>query len=207
MLTLLTALALATGDLPGNSVLDARPAWDLPGMSEEGEAPLPVALADDGDPRFAIGLTVAYLKVDGADDPTIFYGIHARIYLMSFLAVEGLVGTAKSDFEDGDGTATQVPIQVTALLMPFQGLPVRPYALAGLGWYFTDVEYSGGLAALDDEQDSTFGFHLGLGAELKVGILMLHLDIRYVFMQDPNLDADLNDFNYYTINIGAAIAF
>lgn len=206
MVLMLTMLALAAGDVPTRMTLEDVSGPALAEAPASPEVPAALAQDDDKEPRFAIGVTVAYVELQGADEGTMFYGLHARLYL-GLLAFEGLVGTAESEFEDGDGEATLVPIQLSVMLMPFQGIPVRPYGLAGVGWYFHDVDYSGGLESLEDEDDSTLGFHLGLGLELKVGFLMLHADFRYVFMDDPDLDTDLEDFDYVSANFGAGIAF
>lgn len=206
MLTLVTTLLLAAcNDTPG-SLLDAPPHLRIFETTAEPETAAPTLFADEKDPRFAIGLTIGYNQVDGADDGTYFYGLFARLYF-GLLAVEGSVSTSESEFEDGDGEATMVPIQVSALLMPFPIGPFRPYGLAGVGWYYHDVNYSGGLSTLEDESDSTFGAHLGLGTELQLGRFVLFFDVRYVYVDDPDLDTDLEDFSYYSINLGAAIGF
>lgn len=171
----------------------------------------PAKLGPDG-PRLSIGLHVGWFQMNEAEDGEVYYGLHARFYFLRIFAVEGSIDFAEQEFEDDDVTLSTVPVQLTGMLMPFQGLPVRPYGLIGLGWYFHDVEYSGNFNGLDDDSDSTLGVHLGLGLELLLGdLIMLHADLRYVFLDDPDLDDsvdfDSDDFNFWTVAFGAAIAF
>ena len=170
----------------------------------------PAALAADP-PKFAIGLHLGFLQLKDAEDAEMFYGIHARAYLLPWLALEGSIDFAKSDFIDDDAQMTLVPVQATGLLIPFPDLPIRPYGLAGAGWYFSDVEYSGTLSASDDESDSAFGVHLGFGAEVLLGdLLVLHADFRYIFLDEPSVDnSQLEDeeADYWQLMIGASLGF
>ncbi len=188
---------------------------DLP--SAPPEENLPVTLAASApdiigadEPRFSIGLHVGWLELKDADDAEVFYGIHARLYLMKFFALEGSVDFSESDVADEDAQVTLMPVQLTGMIFPLPGLFIRPYGLAGLGWYFEDVEYSGSLSGVSDDSDSTFGAHLGAGAELLLGrLIMLHVDVRYIFMDEPDLDTNLDDeeFDFWQVTIGGAIAF
>ena len=208
-----TAVALLCLSLGSIDPTDAEP--KLPVSMDLVEELPPMSLAEparigpDG-PRISIGLHMGWFQMNDAEDGEIFYGIHARFYFLRIFAVEGSIDFAEQEFEDDDVTLSTVPVQLTGMLMPFQGLPIRPYGLIGVGWYFHDVEYSGSLSGLEDEDDSTLGVHLGIGAELLLGdLIMLHLDLRYVFLDEPNFDTDLEDeeFDFWTVAFGAAIAF
>jgi hypothetical protein len=163
-------------------------------------------------PRFAIGAHVGWFEMKDAEDGEMFYGLHARLYFLKIFAVEGSIDFAKQDFLDDDAELTTVPVQLTGLvLLPLGDLPLRPYGLIGLGWYFSEVEYSDGLAGASDDSDSTFGAHLGFGAELLLGkTLMLHADLRYVFIDEPDVDNSSfedEEFDFFQISIGASLAF
>ena len=208
-----TAVALLCLSLGSIDPTDAEP--KLPVSMDLVEELPPMSLAEparigpDG-PRISIGLHMGWFQMNDAEDGEIFYGIHARFYFLRIFAVEGSIDFAEQEFEDDDVTLSTVPVQLTGMLMPFQGLPIRPYGLIGVGWYFHDVEYSGSLSGLEDEDDSTLGVHLGIAAELLLGdLIMLHLDLRYVFLDEPDLDSNVDDeeFDFWTIAFGAAIAF
>lgn len=183
------------------------------------EDPLPLALTvqeekakkDVDAPGFSIGAHVGWFEYKDAEDGDVFYGLQARIYLLKFLGLEGSIDFQKQDFLDDDADLTIVPVQLTALLFPLPESPLRPYLLAGAGWYFFDVEYKGSLSSLSDEDDDMFGFHFGGGLEILLGkILLLYADVRYTFLDEPGIDnSDLEDeeFDFWQAAVGAAIAF
>ncbi len=179
-----------------------------PPESEAGASARPAQ--GDVAPKLAFGVHLGYFEAKDADDGEVFYGLHARIYLLKHLAAEGSLDIARSDFQDDDAELTFIPIQVTGLVFPLPDLQIRPYGLLGLGWYFTDVDYSGSLSGLSDEDESVFGFHIGFGGEMQLGrVLMLHADVRYILLDEPDLDAasvDSDDLDYVQIMIGLSVA-
>lgn len=162
-------------------------------------------------PRFSIGAHVGWFEAKDAEDGEVFYGLQARVYLLRWLGIEGSIDFQKQDFIDDDAELTTVPVQLTALLFPFPHLPFRPYALAGAGWYFTDVEYKGALSNLEDEEESAFGFHVGGGAEILLGkLLMLYADLRYTFIDEPGVDngqLDEEEWDFWQASVGVGFAF
>jgi opacity protein-like surface antigen len=193
MLSLITAalLAAAPGDLE----------WELPTSLS---APEPAAAA--GGPTSAFGVHLGFMKHPDADDSTVFYGLHFRIGLVEWLSLEASVDFAESDFDDGDTELSVVPVQVSAIIKPFQGIPILPYGVAGIGWYFLDVD-----STLDEDSSDVFGVHLGAGAELPLGdAFMLHADFRWIFMGEPDWDDpafDDSDVDYWQVMIGASFMF
>ena len=188
---------------------------DLPSTPPEERLPLTLAASEPDiigadEPRFSVGLHFGWLQLKDAEDAELFYGLHARVYLMKFFALEGSVDFSQSDVADDNAELTLMPVQLTGMFYPLPGIFIRPYGLAGLGWYFEDVEYSGSLSGVSDDSDSTFGAHLGAGAELLLGrLFMLHADFRYIFMDEPDVDASLDDeeYDFWQFTIGGAIAF
>jgi opacity protein-like surface antigen len=178
------------------------------------ETELPTSLsapAAGGSSKTALGLHLGYLQIPDAEDATVFYGIHLRIPLMQWLSLEGSVDISESDFLDDDAQLTLVPVQVTAIIKPFNDLPIIPYGVVGIGWYFTEVDYSGSLSGLDQDSSDVFGVHLGVGAELPLGdTFMLHADFRWIFMGEPDFDDpafDDEDTDYWQLMIGASFLF
>lgn len=162
-------------------------------------------------PGFSIGAHVGWFEYKDAEDGEVFYGLQARLYLLKWLALEGSIDFQKQDFLDDDADLTIVPVQLTGLLFPLPDSPLRPYLLAGAGWYFMDVEYKGSLSALDDDDDAMFGVHVGGGLEFLIGrMLMIYADLRYTFLDEPGVDnSQLEDeeFDFWQAAIGAGIAF
>jgi hypothetical protein len=162
-------------------------------------------------PGFSIGAHVGWFESKDADDGEVYYGLQARIYLLKWLGIEGSVDVQKQDFLDEDADLTTVPVQLTGMIFLMPDSPLRPYVLAGAGWYFHEVEYDGALSNLDDEDDSSFGVHVGGGLELLLGkILMLYADLRYTFLDEPGVDnsqLDEEEFDFWQVAAGAALAF
>jgi opacity protein-like surface antigen len=83
----------------------------------------------------------------------------------------------------------ETPIQVSLLLKLASG-SFQPYLLGGPGWYYRSVSPIDGTA--DDLEVSTrdFGWHAGIGAEIRAGRHVgIHGDYRYTFL-DFNDDDD-----------------
>lgn len=198
-------------------------AWET-----EGDAPLPVSVAEDvsidpgeadalpEDPKsssvFSIGPAAGYLRVRGADRGTWFGGVQARLRLAEILALEGSITFHQDEFEGGDVEVTQYPVQVTALLYPFPLSPLKPYGLIGAGWYYTRFDYEGVQAVLnDDETDRLFGLHVGAGAELELGpAVALQADFRWIFLDEPsvdNSDIEEEEFDYWQVSLGLGLKF
>ncbi len=176
-----------------------------------GEDELPTSLAADPPPGAALGAHLGYLRMRDAENGTEFYGVHLRVYLADWLAVEGSADFAQSDFADDDAELTLVPVQATGLLFPFPDGPLRPYALAGGGWYYEQVDYSGSLSTLDDERADSFGVHVGFGAELRLGrSFMLHGDFRYTFLDEPGVDnsrLDEEEWDFWQFTVGGSLTW
>ncbi len=143
------------------------------------------------------GPRVGYLRARDADEGTWFGGVQARLFLMPQLALEGSIEFHQSEFFEEAVTVTQYPVQVTALLYPFQLGQLKPYALGGAGWYYTRTTYDfsanpaefAGIPEPSTEVDHVFGIHLGFGGELAAGSsTSINVDIRYIFLDEPGVD-------------------
>lgn len=180
-----------------------------------GTSSLPLSLSAEVDRRehrgstFSIGPSAGYLEARGADRGTWFAGVQARLHALRFLAAEASITFHQNEYGNGDIVVTQYPVQVTGFLYPFPEGEVRPYLLAGAGWYYTRVRYEGALTLLyRDQTDHTFGGHAGAGLELQIGpSASIDADLRYIFL-NPEADAVRSrDFDYWQFTAGLNLFF
>ncbi len=127
----------------------------------------------------AIGPQLGYHKSEDAEG-SLLIGTMGRIYLANSLALEASINYRSEDYENGAVKTKMYPVMVSGLLYFFPLL----YGTVGAGWYNTKIDYSSTLNSLGfkDETKSEFGYHLGIGAELGLGNLILTGDVRYVFL-------------------------
>jgi opacity protein-like surface antigen len=159
---------------------------------------------------FGIGPAGGYLKARGADSGTWFGGVAARARIAGYFGAEASITFHENEYLDGSVLLSQIPVQLTAMVYPVPDWPVQPYALAGVGWYYTRIDYRHDLSGLDSESDNQFGFHLGAGASYDAGFLTLFADVRYIFLNAPGVDnRDLRDkdFDMWEIAFGALFRF
>lgn len=193
MTLLMALLAMGLGD-PDNSA-------DLPRSLMEMEAPAPAPALADHESSWWIGPRIGYMEVRDADEGTWVVGGQVRWHILPFLAAEGSIEGRKDRYEDGDIKVYTIPVQLSALVyVPFDW-KLRPYAVAGIGWYITRTRFSGSQVA-DDETDHTFGFHAGAGAEFEITPkISVNGDFRYIFIDEPH-DFGESDFDGWEITVG-----
>jgi outer membrane protein with beta-barrel domain len=153
------------------------------------------------------GLRAGYVKPRDADDGTWFGGVQARMPLTPMFALEGSIEFHTEEFADGDIEVVQYPVQATLLFFPLEGtMSVKPYLLAGLGWYYTTTDFSGSLSGLDSDTTSMFGAHIGFGAQFSLGgTATASADLRYIFLE-PN-DDNLDNEDFDTIQLVLSLSF
>lgn len=179
--------------VPLDATPDPEPAQGLPG------------------PEFHLGLRAGYLRAKDADEGAWHGGVQARLFLIEQLAVEGSIEFHQSDFEDGDVVTTTYPVQLTGLVLPFPDWKLRPYGLAGLGWYYTHVKFSGTLSLLEDETVYVVGVHAGGGGDYRLGpTTSLSADVRYIWLDDTefdNIDVKGSDISYWQLTASLNFRF
>jgi hypothetical protein len=156
---------------------------------------------------FSLGASGGYLQAKGSDQGTWFGGVQARLRF-GYFAAEASIQFHINEYENGDVTVTQFPLQLTAFLYIIPEGPIRPYILGGVGWYRTQIAYSGVFSAIPDDHQNIFGEHLGAGAELFIGPqVSINGDVRYIFL-NPTTDQVIGkDFNYWQITFGLNFLF
>lgn len=84
---------------------------------------------------------------------------------------------------------TNYPVLITLKA----GIPVAflfPYAEAGIGGHFTSVDATGG----GSDDDFSFGWHLGAGADLRFGRFFVGAEARYLWIE-PTVDLGGGDID------------
>ncbi|HJZ13305.1 MAG TPA: outer membrane beta-barrel protein [Acidobacteriota bacterium] len=168
------------------------------------------------DLQFGAGLQTSILSYneDELDGSRMFWGGHARLRAMRYVAGEISLQKRQDNFQVGDGTIEldTVPLQLSAMVFPLAALPVSPYVLAGTGWYFLTATVRGdlGVPYVSGEgsiEHTETAFHIGVGAEAFAGDhVSFGFDVRKVFLQ---FDTALirYDVNAYFVNLGATFYF
>ncbi|MBI4566264.1 MAG: porin family protein [Planctomycetes bacterium] len=185
---------------------EADPSWRLAAPPRFTDIDDDEAQQDRGT-FWSLGPRIGFLKARDADRGTWLGGAQLRLHLSPAIALEGAISAHQDRFADGDAIVTFYPVEVSALLYPLPPLGfVGIYGTAGVGWYYSRVDYKGSLSANDDETTSTFAAHLGVGAEIGLGTATsLNADIRYVFLE-PDFDA-LEDEKFDLIQFTAGLNF
>lgn len=172
----------------------------------------------DADPRplppgahpigFTVGPAAGFIRTRDADDGTWFGGVQARLRVMPYLAAEASITFHQDDFADGDVTVTQYPVQLSGLLYPLGGGPAQPYLVAGGGWYYTRIDFSGTLSAFDDDTEHVVGYHIGVGIDVVLTPqITLSADVRQIFI-DPDFDnAEDEEFDFVQVGLGVSFGW
>lgn len=156
-----------------------------------------------------IGPKLGYYKAPDAEDGTMFFGAQTR-FRGEFVGLEIAAeyrGSQEYTTTGGELTIQQVP--VTASLMGFIPVSdhVNPYALGGLGAYYTFYDYEGGFVEPGDETEMKIGYHLGFGAEFPLhSSAAINVDYRYLFLDgDDNLQN--KEFSGNVFSAGVTLYF
>lgn len=162
---------------------------------------------------FGIGPRVGYYNSADADDGSFYGGLQARLRLGAFVGIEGAVEyRSKQEYGIGDYTMDTSSIPVTASLMLFAPISEQfaPYAVGGLGAYYTRYNFSNEAEELGLEDDNEFhmGYHVGLGFEIPLSSnVALNADYRYLFMNPDRNEESLEDTDFSGNVISAGLMF
>jgi opacity protein-like surface antigen len=147
-----------------------------------------------------LGAHYSRVHNQSTDDNTNMVGAQLRLR-GTVLGVEGAVDYRNDDL-GGDIELKSWPISASLLVYPIP--PV--YALAGLGWYNSTLDFPDG-SVFEDDTQTELGYHLGAGVELPLApTLKLLGDVRWQFIDYEfddipssigNVDADS-----YSLNAG-----
>jgi opacity protein-like surface antigen len=192
--TTLLLFALGGEDLPrtlASEVPHVR--WSL---DPEAAAPKAAPLL-----TWTLGARIGVASAYDSDDEAFDIGAQLRVRILDWLGAEASIDVqSKQSYEHNDIDVFILPIQFSALFYPPLDWVVKPYGVAGVGFYYYDVTYSGALAAKKDKSDFRPGFHLGFGIEYAVTpSISVNSDLRFLFI---NGSASGNDFDYFQLTFG-----
>jgi opacity protein-like surface antigen len=119
-----------------------------------------------------------------------FFGGQVRLPLSPRTTLEVSLDR-RSDSNDAlTERVVETPIQGSLLLYPVRSV-LSPYLLGGVGWYSQRVEQLSAGVMTTSESSRRFGYHAGLGAEIKLGRHVgVHADYRYTFLKFGSDDDD-----------------
>lgn len=149
---------------------------------------------------FAVGPQLGFVKSIDADNTSLMPGLAIRLNLLGF-GLEGSMYYKSEEFENGNIKTKSYPINLTAM---FKILPLF-HGEAGVGWYNTKIDFSNPINSIKEETKNNAGYHLGIGAQLPAGNIILTGDLRYVFLDLSSVSSFKSDF--YVIMVGAMIGF
>jgi hypothetical protein len=116
------------------------------------------------------------------DDALRFIGGQIRARLSPKTAVELSLDTRTKTNDTLTARVRDMPIQASLLLFPIAG-SFSPYILGGAGWYSHRIEVLLDDSVLSSDTTRDFGWHAGLGAEIRLGRHAgIHADYRYTFL-------------------------
>jgi opacity protein-like surface antigen len=144
-----------------------------------------------------LGLGAHMVSVSGSDSPALdssdssrtrFAGGLIRLHATSSLALEASMDYQSTTNVAETASIRNMPIQISAMLIPVKKT-FAPYVLAGVGWYKHRVEALDAGQAVATVYSTDFGYHTGLGAQVKLGKhAAIFADYRYVWVDANGID-------------------
>lgn len=107
-------------------------------------------------------------------------GIGLRVPLDRHWSLEFAADLLGGTIEEDGAEMAVLPMSASLMAHLFPGSRLDIYGLGGLGIHRTAIQRDVGL----DESYTQLGAHLGVGAELRLGHLLLTGDVRYLFLQN-----------------------
>jgi hypothetical protein len=144
------------------------------------------------DTAFGLGARFSMVRSDASSnaDPLRFTGGQIRARVSPKTGIELSLDVRTHSNEALTERVRDVPVQASLLLFPVKGA-FSPYALGGAGWYYHRVQALLGDDVLGSESTRKFGWHGGLGAELRLGHHAgVHADYRYTFLHYGSEEGD-----------------
>jgi outer membrane protein W len=133
---------------------------------------------------FGLGARMSMVRSDAHSDVDAlrFFGGQIRARLSPKTAVELSLDLRTQTNDALTVRVRDMPVQASLLLFPIAGT-FSPYILGGGGWYSHRIEALLNDDVLASETTRDFGWHGGVGAEIRLGRHAgVHADYRYTFL-------------------------
>jgi hypothetical protein len=151
-----------------------------------------------GDARAqTIGFGARMVSVSGPESPALdnsdssrtrFAGGFIRLHMVASLGVEVAMDYQSTTNPAETAKIRNMPIQISGMLLPVKKT-FAPYVLAGIGWYRHRVEALDNGDAVASVYSTDFGYHTGLGAQVKFGRhAAIFVDYRHVWVDANGID-------------------
>jgi len=143
------------------------------------------------------GIGARMVSVSGPESPALddsdssrtrLWGGYIRFHPLGSLAIEAAMDYQSSTNEAETARIRNIPIQISGMLLPVKKA-FAPYVLAGIGWYKHRVEALDSGVTTATAYATDFGYHTGLGAQIKFGgHAAIFVDYRYVWVDSNGID-------------------
>jgi len=144
-----------------------------------------------------IGFGARMVSVSGPESPALdnsdssrtrFAGGFIRLHMIASLGVEVAMDYQSTTNPAETAKIRNMPIQVSGMLLPVKKT-FAPYVLAGIGWYKHRVEALDKGEAVASVYSTDFGYHTGIGAQVKFGRhAAIFVDYRHVWVDANGID-------------------
>ena len=142
------------------------------------------------------GVGVRMVSVSGANSPALdnndssrtrFWGGYLRFHPIGSLGIEAAMDYQSSTNAAETARIRNTPLQVSVLLLPIKK-SFAPYLLGGIAWYKHKVEALDRGVTTATVSSTDFGYHAGLGAQIKFGQhAAIFVDYRYVWVDTKGI--------------------
>jgi opacity protein-like surface antigen len=158
---------------------------------------LAIAAAAAGAQAQTFGVGARFVSVSGPESPALdeidssrteLWGGYIRFHPTGSIGIEASMDYQSTTNEPETARVRNVPIQITGMLIPVKKT-FAPYVLAGIGWYKHRVEALDRNVTTATAYSTDFGYHTGLGAQIKFGQhVAIFVDYRYVWVDAKGFD-------------------
>ena len=148
------------------------------------------------------GVGARMVSVSGPESPALddsdssrtrFAGGFVRLHLVATLGVEVAMDYQSTTNDAETARIRNTPIQVSGMLLPVKKT-FAPYVLGGIGWYRHRVEALDSGNAVASVYSTDFGYHTGLGAQIRFGgHAAIFVDYRHVWVDSNGIDGITRD--------------
>jgi opacity protein-like surface antigen len=169
--------------------------WRLAQVTALALALLGVSASGASAQRFGIG--ARFVSVSGPESPALddsdssrteLWGGFIRFHPTNSIGIEASMDYQSTKNEAETARVRNLPIQITGLLIPVKKT-FAPFVLGGVGWYKHRVEALERGVTTATASTTDFGYHLGLGAQVKFGShVAAYVDYRYVWVDSSGID-------------------